>query len=289
MRERVNAVRPYIIRYQPAAQARVLAPLLALRAGILWKTAMHIIPVLDVMHGEVVRGVGGRREEYRPIVSQLTSSHRPLEVANALASHFGCRELYLADLDAIRGGEPAWPLYSTLREQGFRLWVDAGLRRLTHACQLADAGIDSIVAGLETLAGPVELAKMAPAVGERLVFSLDLHQGEPLGDLGPWRAGCVNAPVNAEGIAAEAVRLGVRRLLVLDLARVGLDGGTGTRALCARLCSQHPQLSVSAGGGVRHRSDLDELRNCGVQSVLVASALHDGRLTRADLEANRQR
>jgi HisA/HisF family protein len=245
---------------------------------------MHIVPVLDVMHDEVVRGVGGRRQEYRPIVSRLTPSSRPLDVANALASHFGCRELYVADLDAIRGGEPAWPLYSALHEQGFRLWVDAGIRRMTDACQLADEGIDSIVAGLETLAGPDELGEMAQAFGKRLVFSMDLHQGEPLGDLDLWRAGRVNALVSAEGIVAEAVRLGVRRLLVLDLARVGLDGGTGTRELCARLCSKHPQLSVSAGGGVRHRGDLDELQNCGVQVVLVASALHDGRLTRTDLD-----
>jgi phosphoribosylformimino-5-aminoimidazole carboxamide ribotide isomerase len=239
---------------------------------------MHIVPVLDVMHGEVVRGVGGRRQEYRPIVSRLTPSTRPLDVTNALVSHFGSRELYVADLDAIRGGEPAWPLYSALREQGFRLWADAGIRRRTRACQLADAGIDSIVAGLETLAGPDELAEMAQMFGERLVFSLDLHQGQPLGDRVVWQRR------DAEGIAAEVVRLGVRRLLVLDLARVGLDGGTGTRELCAHLCAKHPQLSVSAGGGVRHRGDLDELRNCGVQAALVASALHDGRLTRADIE-----
>ncbi len=245
---------------------------------------MRIVPVLDVMHGQVVRGVGGRRQEYRPIVSRLTSSSRALDVANALASHFGRRELYVADLDAIGGGEPSWSLYSALHEQGFRLWVDAGIRRMAQAHRLADAGIDSILAGLETLSGPAELAKMAQAFGERLVFSLDLHQGKPLGELNPWRAGSVNAPVNAEDVAEEAVRLGVRRLLVLDLARVGLDGGTGTRELCARLCARHPQLSVSAGGGVRHRGDIEELRNCGVQAVLVASALHDGRLTRADVE-----
>ncbi len=256
---------------------------------------MRIVPVLDVMHGEVVRGVGGRRQEYRPIVSRLTSSSRPLDVANALASHFGCRELYVADLDAIGGGEPFWSLYSDLHEQGFRLWVDAGIRRMAQTHRLADAGIDSILAGLETLSGPAELAMMAQAFGERLVFSLDLHQGKPLGDLNPWRAGRANAPVNwragrvnapvsAEDIAEEAVRLGVRRLLVLDLARVGLESGTGTRELCARLCARHTQLSVSAGGGVRHRGDIEELRECGVQAVLVASALHDGRLTRADLE-----
>jgi phosphoribosylformimino-5-aminoimidazole carboxamide ribotide isomerase len=234
---------------------------------------MEIVPVLDVMHGEVVRGVGGRRHEYRPIVSQLTPSLRPLDVANAVASHFGCRELYVADLDAIAGGEPDWPLYAALRQKDFRLWVDAGIREMPRACQLADAGIDSIVAGLETVAGPAELASMARAFGERLVFSLDLYQGEPLGDRAAWKNR------DAETIAAEVVQLGVRRILVLDLARVGLDGGTGTREICARLCARHPHLSVSAGGGVRHRGDLEELRNCGVQAILVASALHDGRLT----------
>ncbi|MGH7174523.1 MAG: HisA/HisF-related TIM barrel protein, partial [Gemmataceae bacterium] len=78
--------------------------------------------------------------------------------------------------------------------------------------------------------------------------------------------------------------LGVRRLLVLDLAQVGCDSGTGTRELCARLCAKHPHVPISAGGGVRHRGDLEDLRACGVQASLVASALHDGRLTRADLE-----
>jgi phosphoribosylformimino-5-aminoimidazole carboxamide ribotide isomerase len=239
---------------------------------------MLIVPVLDVMHGEVVRGVGGRRDQYRPIVSRLTPSSRPLDVANALALHFGCHELYLADLDAIRGDELDWPLYAALHEQSFRLWVDAGIRRMPRAWQLANAGIEAIVAGLETVENPSELAKMARTFGERLVFSLDLNQGEPLGDRDAWQH------LDAEAIAAEAVRLDVRRLLVLDLARVGRDSGTGTRELCARLCAKYPHLYLSAGGGVRNRHDLEELRNCGVQAALVASALHDGRLTRADLQ-----
>lgn len=239
---------------------------------------MRIVPVLDVMHGEVVRGVGGRRHEYRPLVSHLTPSSRPLEAAEALASHFDFREFYVADLDALLGGEPTWPLYAALHERGFRLWVDAGVRRMTQACQLADAGIDSIVVGLETVAGPAELAQMVRAFGERIVFSLDLRQGEPLGHRDAWDGG------GAKEIAVRAVSLGVRRLLVLDLAQVGGGGGTGTQALCAHLCATHPQVSVSAGGGVRHRGDLELLRDCGVQIVLAASALHDGRLTRADLE-----
>jgi HisA/HisF family protein len=244
---------------------------------------MRVVPVLDVMHAEVVRGVGGRREAYRPVGSRLTASSRPLDVANALASHFGCREFYVADLDAILGEEPDLSLYAALREHGFRLWVDAGIRRLERACQLADAGIERIVVGLETVAGPAELAKMTQAFGERIVFSLDLHQGEPLGDRDAWRAGGVSPLFDAIGIADQAVQFGVRHLLVLDLACVGCDGGTGTRDLCVHLYAKYPNLSLSAGGGVRHRGDLEELRNWGMQAALVASALHDGRLTRADL------
>jgi phosphoribosylformimino-5-aminoimidazole carboxamide ribotide isomerase len=246
---------------------------------------MRVIPVLDVMHGEVVRGVGGRRHEYRPIVSRLTTSSRPLDVVNALESHFGCREFYVADLDAILGGEPAWSLYAALHKQSFRLWVDAGIRRQKRADQLGEAGIDCIVVGLETVASPAELAKMTEAFGERIVFSLDLQQGEPLGNRDAWRAGRVNDPVDAASIADQVVRLGVRHLLVLDLARVGCDSGTGTWELCVRLRIKYPDVSISTGGGVRHRGDLEKLRNCGVQAALVASALHDGRLTRADLDA----
>lgn len=233
---------------------------------------MRIVPVLDVMNGEVVRGIGGRREEYRPIVSRLTASSRPLDVARAIQNHFGLSEFYLADLDALRGGAPHPTLYAALREQGFRLWVDAGVRELTQACQMAECGIERIIAGLETVAGPAALAAMVPVLGERLVFSLDLRAGEPLGDRGAWNGG------DAWSIAEQAIGLGVRRLLVLDLARVGLGDGTGTLPLCSRLCAQFPDVEISAGGGVRHASDLEALRQCGVRAALVASALHDGQL-----------
>jgi phosphoribosylformimino-5-aminoimidazole carboxamide ribotide isomerase len=239
---------------------------------------MRILPVLDVMRGEVVRAVGGRRHEYRPIVSRLTDSSRPLDVAEAIRAHFGLGEFYLADLDAIAGGEPAWSLYALLHAQGYRLWVDAGVREAIRGRQLADAGVESVVIGLETVAGPSALEEIVRALGERVVFSLDLRHGEPMGRRHAWEEG------NVWAIAERVVGLGVRRLLVLDLARVGLAGGTGTGELCARLSATFPEVEISAGGGVRNRGDLQELRASGVRTALVASALHDGWLTRTDLD-----
>jgi phosphoribosylformimino-5-aminoimidazole carboxamide ribotide isomerase len=234
---------------------------------------MRLLPVLDVQDGVVVRGVGGRRHEYRPVVSRLTSSCRPVDVAEAFRAHFGLGELYLADLDALAGAAPALAFYRELRERGFRLWVDAGLRTVADAVPLAAAGIEGLVAGLETVAGPLVLADLCRKFGDRVVFSLDLKGGTPLGNVSAWGA------ADAASVAARAVEVGVRRLLVLDLARVGGGSGTGTEDLCRALTTRHPDAEVIAGGGVRDVADLERLRACGVSGVLVASALHDGRLT----------
>src|SRR5215471_6879371 len=98
---------------------------------------MKFLPVIDLSGGIVVRGVAGRRSEYRPLVSRLTHSTDPLAVATAIREHHGWTVFYLADLDAIGGREPAFGDYRRLHAAGFRLWVDAGVRRAADAERLA--------------------------------------------------------------------------------------------------------------------------------------------------------
>jgi phosphoribosylformimino-5-aminoimidazole carboxamide ribotide isomerase len=128
---------------------------------------------------------------------------------------------------------------------------------------------------LETVQGPDVLEAACSHLGpDRVVFSLDLKNGLPWGDTTSWG---VSDPWS---VASQAIRLGVRRLLILDLVRVGVGGGLGTEELCARLAAAYPQVHLAAGGGVRDSADLDRLRESGVGAVLVASALHDSRLPR---------
>jgi phosphoribosylformimino-5-aminoimidazole carboxamide ribotide isomerase len=239
---------------------------------------MRVVPVIDVRNGAAVRAVGGRRSEYQTLVSPLAASSAPLDVARGYRTHLGLSEIYLADLDAIAGAEPDAALLAALRADGFRLWVDAGVRGPDRARSVAEAGGQSVVVGLETVEGPAALREVVAALGERAVFSLDLRGAEPLGDRDAWDG------ADAATIAERAIALDVRRLLVLDLARVGHGDGCGTEELCAFLAGKHPAVEVSAGGGVRGPEDLGRLRACGVRAALVASALHDRRLTRADLD-----
>jgi phosphoribosylformimino-5-aminoimidazole carboxamide ribotide isomerase len=239
---------------------------------------MRILPVLDLKAGQVVRGIGGRRHEYRPIVSRLTAAAEPCAIAQAFRDHFGLTELYLADLDAIAGAAPSLAIYAALRALGCTLWVDAGVREPAAAERLAGAGIEQVVVGLETVRGPAALDVICGELGgDRVVFSLDLKNGSPLGDTSAW------GHADAFALAGRAVEAGVQSLIVLDLARVGTGTGAGTEAMCQRLARNHPRLLVAAGGGVRGVADLLRLKQCGVQAVLVASALHDGSLGREQL------
>ncbi len=241
--------------------------------------AMRIIPVLDLKAGHVVRAQAGRRQDYQPIRSRLTDSSQPQAVATALRDRFGFTELYVADLDAIAGAPPALATYRALRSLGFRVWIDAGVRAVASIQPLIAAAVEKIVVGLETVAGPQALAGIYHrATPDKIVLSLDLKEGSPLGDLGHW------LHPDAWSIATEAIAIGVRQIIVLDLAQVGGYGGIGTENLCQQLASQYPEVAIVAGGGIRDRADLQRLEACGIRAALVASALHDGRLRPEDLE-----
>lgn len=241
---------------------------------------MMVLPVLDLLDGVVVRGVGGRREEYRPVCSSLTSSAEPRDVARAFRESLGLTDLYLADLDAIERGLPAWATYRELSAAGFQLWIDAGLRDIAATVRLLDSGAAVAVVGLETWPGPRLLADLIRQVeADRVVFSLDLKAGRPLGQLAAWES------IDALEIGLRAIEAGVRSIIVLDLAQVGLEQGLSTLDLCRALKQANPAVRLITGGGIRNAEDLSRVAGESIDGVLVASALHAGRITRSDVES----
>ena len=235
-----------------------------------------ILGVLDLMRGRAVHARGGARDRYEPVVKTIGSSipdGDALALAGAYLHELGASELYAADLDAILGGEPQADLISALTALGAPLWLDAGTRSASEAVRARALGVSRVVVGLETLPSYEALDEICDAASrERVAFSLDLRQGEPV------LARESNMAVHdATDIAAHAAQCGVGAIIVLDLARVGTATGLDFE-LIGRVRNAAPHVMLIAGGGVRDSADLARLEDAGCDGALVATALLSGAL-----------
>ncbi|HEY3011390.1 MAG TPA: HisA/HisF-related TIM barrel protein [Gemmatimonadales bacterium] len=250
---------------------------------------MQIIPVLDIAGGIAVHAQAGDRTGYAPLESDLVPGQVGDAVAVLRAFHaiLGIYQCYVADLDAIQGGAVQRTLLRELAEfhTGFAgaLLVDAGTHLPEGALEVLSCGASEVVVGLETLHAFSDLRSIVGVVGaSRVVFSLDLRLGNPV---------LHNTLQDARGAGPDPVRLaeqaagtGVASILVLDLGRVGTGCGVDL-GLLESLRRLLPDVRLLAGGGVLTRRDLERMRDAGCDGALVASAIHTGRLTAADLAA----
>jgi phosphoribosylformimino-5-aminoimidazole carboxamide ribotide isomerase len=232
---------------------------------------MKIVPVLDLKGGIVVHARRGQRADYAPLRSRLVAGCDPVAVARALCAVCRTRSLYVADLDALAGQPVDEPVLTALAGVADP-WVDAGATTPERAAALARAGVARNVLGTESLGPDALIEHSLPDPASRLVLSVDLRQGRLI-------SGDAEAADREPAAAAPlARRLGVRELLVIDLARVGSGSGPPLRAV-AELAAALPGVAIYAGGGVRDEDDLHALESAGATGALVATALHEGRLT----------
>jgi phosphoribosylformimino-5-aminoimidazole carboxamide ribotide isomerase len=238
---------------------------------------MRIVPVLDLQGGIVVHARRGQRAAYAPLRSPLVDGHEPVAVARALCAACRTRRLYVADLDALAGQPPDEAVLAALASVA-QPWVDAGATTRARAAAVARAGAARNVIGTESLRPGAPAAELLTEHGSAavssppLVLSVDLRDGRlisPDSDL-VGRGPAAAAPL--------ARALDVRELLVIDLARVGSGSGPPLEAV-AELSDALPGVAIYAGGGVRGDDDLRALESAGAAGALVATALHQGRLS----------
>ena len=243
---------------------------------------MNLIPVIDLMQGQVVRAVRGDRHAYRPIDSPLCQSSDPVTVAKILCEHCATQQLYVADLDALLGHPRQSAVLRALLHAmpGTQLWLDAGFANASAAqasrLELGEVGdvgdVGNVeggsrvipVFGSESLASRDDLARCFDGGHEdRGVLSLDRRDGQHLD-----AAGCWNAPA-----------LWPRRVIVMTLERVGAGAGPDLDTL-ADVRRRSPATFVIGAGGIRNPRDVEAASEAGAGAWLVASALHDGGLPR---------
>jgi HisA/HisF family protein len=229
---------------------------------------MEIIPVLDLKQGVVVHARMGRRDEYRPIETPLSPTSDPVDVARGLLRVHPFATLYVADLDAIARNGDNHAALARLRAAfpQVTLWVDNGICDCCSARDWLEAGWGQLVLGSETQRDCTVVHHLAGDA--RVVLSLDFR--------GPTFQG--------PRALLDDPACWPQKVIAMTLARIGSDAGPDLERLCA-IRDAAPGRQVYAAGGVRDAADLVSLKRADIAGALVASSLHEGRLTGKDIGA----
>jgi phosphoribosylformimino-5-aminoimidazole carboxamide ribotide isomerase len=229
---------------------------------------LHIIPVIDLMHGQVVQAIQGQRQSYRAIRSQLTESHALLDVVAAILQVYPFDCVYIADLNAITGDSTLANHRAHIAEaiQAFptiNWWIDAGFTSVAALRPWLHDAIRPILASesLPDLQTYQQLRDMAA----NSVLSLDYFQDG------------FHGPASLQKDPA----LWSQPSIVMSLPKVGANLGPDLHSL--QTLKQKTGACLYAAGGVRHIADIQALAETGADGVLIASALHQRHISAADL------
>lgn len=226
---------------------------------------MEIIPVIDIKNGVVVRANRGDRSSYAPLKSPFAATPSPDAVVDGILEKVTSKKFYIADLDAIEGFEDNTQTITAIAEKhtAVSFWIDAGLDHLRRVdALLAEPNIDLVLA-TESIGSIARYNKLRNAIPyQRMLLSLDRFQNSLLG--------CAEL-FHQPGLWPQ-------RIIHMNLSVIGAGEGPDWAGL-KTLCRRSGNRDIYAAGGVRDDSDIKRLASLGISGVLVATALHNSRIS----------
>jgi phosphoribosylformimino-5-aminoimidazole carboxamide ribotide isomerase len=223
---------------------------------------MQIIPVIDLRSGLVVRAQAGRRQDYQPIKSPLAKTCDPVEIVQGFFTLGFFSALYIADLDAIMQSGDNRDVIVRISEAfpKLRLWVDPGLSQAKDLIDWRLTPNVDLVLGSESLRDPCDLQGLKKS--QDYILSLDFLGSDFLGPVEIFKE----------------TSYWPERLIVMALKNIGLHAGPDWRRVKETI-SHAGDRSVYVAGGVRGADDVMMLQEIGAAGVLVASALHEKKIS----------
>ena len=256
---------------------------------------MRIVPVIDLRAGRAVHARGGDRDLYRPVSSRLGAAvahglDDPGRLAACYAETLRPDWIYVADLDRIaRTGDHAEALAAVAAgaPRSRLLWDGGFVDRQAAVAASGAAG----PRGHGNAEGSAPAHRVVPVLASETLRSPDGLSGDRgwpawIGlDLGAAALRAASPEVRAlgeVGLLRRALDARVGGVVAIAIDRIGTGAGLPLDRL-RRIRRAAPDCPLVAGGGVAGLADLDALRDLGCDAALVASALHDGRLSPAAL------
>jgi len=229
------------------------------------------------MQGQVVHAKFGLRSQYLPIQSSLCNGSAPLVVVAALLELYPFQTLYIADLDAILGVGHHAELIEIISNTypQLTIWLDSGIRqvnaRALYPSNQNQSNRIKPVVGSENIANLQDYRAISDACESQHILSLDYSATSAMG--------IVELHASAHYWPDDTI--------CMTLNAVGSTQGIDCERLHSLIKLNQVRKKPSrlyAAGGVRDINDIQQLNKLGIAGVLIATALHSGKLSHADLQ-----
>ncbi len=227
---------------------------------------MKIFPAVDVLGGQCVQLVQGKRET-------ATVYGDPLTCAEGwLAQGADC--LHMVNLDGAFGSatENVAQIREVIRKTGVEIQLGGGIRSLDDARSWLDTGIDRVIISTYAVNHPESLTILADEFGsDRIMAGADARNGQivvdgwerPAGEYLHW--------------AETFVRNGAGSLLFTNVSVEGLCQGIQADPVAALI--EAIVVPVCVAGGITTQDDIRALMHAGAGGVVLGSALYSGKIT----------
>jgi len=203
---------------------------------------------------------------------ETTYGDDPVRVADEFATA-GAPWVHVVDLDAARSGDPVnRPIIATIASRlagRARLQTGGGVRTLSDAEALRDAGVARVVMGSAAVADPNLVSAVADAID--VAVGLDHRAGRV----------AVHGWTEDSGVSLDDALTWFPRaaaFVITDIARDGMLSGPDVDGLAHAIA--RTSVPVIASGGVATLDDVATLAGLsGLAGVITGRAIYEGRFT----------
>jgi phosphoribosylformimino-5-aminoimidazole carboxamide ribotide isomerase len=151
----------------------------------------------------------------------------------------------------------------------FDLIIDPGIISIDDVMKYYSFGIKKLILGLETLKNLNVLIDTIDILGiNNLYISLDMFSERVITEIKEFKH------QSAINVTKELDKLGIQKIILLDLYRVGQKMG-GIPPLYHKIRKLY-QGKILVGGGIKNLSDIKMYYTAGFSGVLIGTALYDG-------------
>jgi phosphoribosylformimino-5-aminoimidazole carboxamide ribotide isomerase len=227
---------------------------------------MRIFPAVDILGGQCVQLVQGKRESATVFGDPLSCATRWLDQ--------GADALHVVNLDGAFGnsGKNAGLITDLVKKTGVEIELGGGIRTIEDATRWLGTGVSRVIIATLATEKPESIRMLADEFGSECVMAgVDAREGqiavhgwlETAGDYLAW--------------ARRFEDLGAGSLLYTNVDVEGLQ--QGVRFGPVKKLIDHVHIPVIVAGGVSARSDVAGLRDAGASGAVLGSALYSGKIT----------